>query len=106
MNSTVLSSSIDNGFVAIKCEKEHQFIVAYTKDHSKTWCEECKNHSIETKAQEYKQREQSEEERKEKEQKRLFEESLKEVQRQQARQVSSFASLQDQVYYEHSVQKA
>lgn len=36
-NSTVISSSINKGYVEIKCNQEHSFIVDYTINHSKTW---------------------------------------------------------------------
>lgn len=98
MNSTVVSSCISQGFVAVKCENNHQFELHYTRNFAKTWCEECKIEAIQKQKEIYKQNEETEQFRKQKEQQRLFEESQKYIQQQESRS-STFQHQQEYDYY-------
>lgn len=99
MNSTVVSSSLSQGFVAVKCENNHNFKVNYTRNYAKTWCEECKNQAVQQQKDTYKQREESEEQRKRAEQKRLFEESQQYMQQQQQKEAQVFRIQEEADYY-------
>jgi flagellar biosynthesis GTPase FlhF len=103
LNSRVLSSCLSRGCVEIECEHMHKFTVNYTKNHSKTWCEECKNEQNKQRQQQWENRAKAEEHRKQQEQKRLFEESLRHMQEQQKQQEQQFASQQEATYFEESL---
>lgn len=105
MNSTMLSADMSQGFVRIRCENDHQFIIPYTKNHSKTWCEECKNDDMKQRQEHYKEQEMTEEQRKAQEQKKLFEESYEHMQRQQRSRAGSFASQEEAIYYEQTMKQ-
>lgn len=105
MNSTVISSCLSKGFLEIECENSHRFTVEYTKNHTKTWCEECKNEESTRKQTLFKEKEVSEEQRKQREQQRLFEESQKYMQQQQQRKSMSFATHEEEVYFETAMKQ-
>lgn len=105
LGSTVTSSSLAQGFVAIKCENGHQFIVHYTKNHKKIWWEECRQQLLQSKVDEFKQRQEFEQARKQQEQKRLFEESYIQMQREQEEKARNFSSQQQAAQFEYTVQQ-
>lgn len=104
-NSSIISSSINKGYVEIKCNQEHSFIVDYTKNHSKTWWEECKNEEVKKKQDFCKEREKSEEIRKQIEQQRLFQESLKHIQEKEEKQRKAFSSSEQALYFENTMKQ-
>lgn len=100
MNSTVISSHLNMGFVEIRCQNNHTFTVQYTKNHNKTWCEECKAEALREQETQNKDREMTEEQRKLREQRRLFEESYKYVQQKQQRVNQAFYSSEEAYYFD------
>lgn len=98
MNSTIVSSCITQGFVAVKCQHNHQFDLKFTRNFAKTWCEQCKSDTILKQKEQYRQNEQSEELRKQAEQKRLFEESQRYMEQQQ-QQSQAFSQQQEYNYF-------
>lgn len=104
LNSTVISS-IEEGFVAVRCAKKHEFVVHYTRNYSKTWWEECKNDEIRQRQESYDQQCKSQEEIKREEQRKLFEEAQAQMEREQQRKEQNFATVQEAMYFEYTVQQ-
>jgi hypothetical protein len=104
-NSSIISSSINKGHVEVKCNQEHIFIVNYTTNHSKIWCEQCKNEESKKKQDFCKEREKHEEIRKQREQQRLFQESLKHMQEKEQKQNMSFSSTEESHYFENTMKQ-
>ena len=100
MNSTVLDPCLSKGYVEIKCQNNHRFIISYTKNHTKTWCEQCKITETQNIQQAYKEREKSEDERKLREQRKLFEESQRLIQKEQQKTNRYFNSQEEAIYFE------
>lgn len=105
MNSKIIDSCLSKGYVEIKCKNQHRFIVNYTKNHSKTWCEQCKEEEMVKKQQEFFQSQKLEEERKLREQQKLFEESQRHVQQEQHKRSMSFSSEQEAYYFDQTIKQ-
>ena len=105
MNSTIISSNITQGFVAVKCENDHQFDLHYTRNFSKTWCEQCKNEEIQRHKEKCRKFEEQLENHKRKEQKRIFEECKRLIEEQQRQQTNAYQSQQEVNYYNSVTQQ-
>lgn len=103
MNSTVLDSCPSKGYVEVKWVNQHTFKIAYTKNHTKTWCEQCKIDEATRKQQEFIQKEKTEEMRKQREQQKLFEESQRYMEQQQSQRDMAFSNQQEAIYFEKLV---
>mmetsp|Transcript_17357 Transcript_17357/g.19442 ORF Transcript_17357/g.19442 Transcript_17357/m.19442 type:complete len:247 (-) Transcript_17357:65-805(-) len=104
-NSTVIDSCLSKSQIEIKCKNQHKFTVNYTKNHSKTWCEKCKNQEMQKKQKEYIDSQKMEDERKFKEQQRLFQESQRHVQEEQQRRNTAFSTQEEAYYYEQTMKQ-
>lgn len=105
LNSTVLNSCLSKGSVEVKCREDHTFVINYTKNHSKAWCDQCKDAQAKKKQEEYAHSKQKEEERKLKEQQRLFEESQRQVEEEQQKKSMAFSTPHEAYYYEETMKQ-
>jgi len=103
-HSTILSSSITQSFVEIKCKNQHSFHIKGQRI-PKIWWNQCKLQETAQKEATCKERELTEEQRKQQEQQRLFAESHQYMKQKEANQPRLFTSHQEAALFENTTRQ-